>query len=147
MRAILKRLTPLDYMAAILAIALVLSFTVPGMSAAAAARHEAKALSFVRHIQKWQTDFRATHRRYAATFAELSTAGLYEGPAAAGSTLERDGYAFRLGTLEDANLRYFVIAIPVKFGRTGAKSYYVDDTGVVRQSSGPVAGPAFPEVP
>jgi hypothetical protein len=145
---VLKLLTPLDYLIGVLAAALAATFFVDAPSGQRA-DNEAAVLGFMRRIPTMQERFQQKTAetglaRYASSFLEMAQAGALEGPAPDGAFLTRDGYVFKLGSLGDPD-HYFAIARPERFGGTGERSFYIDDTGVVRAAPGPVVGPAFPE--
>jgi hypothetical protein len=125
---------------------------VPWLQNSRRAANEAAALTFLREIQRLEAAYRARpaagrEPRYATSFFELAAAGVLGGPAPEGPFIVKDGYVFKLGTPGDPTARYFAIATPEKFGETGTRSFYTDETGTIRQSPGPAVGPAFPEVP
>jgi hypothetical protein len=147
-KGLLAKVSAVDVLLALAVVGLVASFVAPRLAAAGRAADERAALAFTRDVLRMEKEFAAKHpeaKRYARSFVELAAAGFDLGPLPdAGATLARRGYEFRLGDIE-GGARFFLVATPERFGETGERSFYVDDSGVVRESPGPVVGPAFPE--
>lgn len=148
LREALKKVTPIDVLIALFAVGLVLTFWLPRRWAAGMAANEERALATVRDLARAQGEFKGKQSPpvFAASIDALLASGVFHGPHPDGGLMTKDGYRFRVGTLDDAGTRYYAVALPLRYGATGERSFYVDDTGVVRVSPGPVTGPAFPEI-
>lgn len=96
------------------------------------------ALSSIRALQAAQSQFHSQFGRYAASIDELKAAGMPLGlPPASG---------YRLALTSAAN-GYVIHAEPLRYGDTGDRSFYADQTMVIRQSRGPQPATAnSPEV-
>lgn len=143
----LKRLSPLDVLIALLFVTLAATFATPSPGAQRV-ENEAAAVNTMRQIQSMEKRYQQKMAeqglsRFASSFLELAAADVFEGPVPDGAFLTRGGYIFKIGTLDPDH--YFAIARPERFGGTGDRSYYTDETGVLRAAAGPVVGPAFPE--
>ncbi len=147
--AVLAKVTPVDLLMGLAVLALLATLLLPFVWSAQLARNEKAAIEFCREIHRIETQFKAKQAKsggraqFAASFFELAAAGVYTGAQAEGGILSRQGYLFRIGTLDGG--RYFALAHPAQPGETGHRSFYVDDTGVVRESPVQVVGPGFPE--
>ena len=143
-----KRLSPLDGLLGIVLLALLGTFIVPVVQEGTRDANAQAALALLRDIARMQGEFQKKNPegRFAASLFDLAAAGIYQGEAPEAGTVSRGGYVFAVQTLSDG-AAFFATAVPVRFGDTGSVAYYVDDSGKIRVSRGPVVGPAFPEVP
>ena len=143
-----RYLTLVDVLMILALLGLVATFVAPMWAASARAANEWGALDFTKKLQQMQEGFKAKQpddaKQYASTFFDLAAAGFELGDLPSGELL-RGGYMFRIGVIDAARKKYFIMAMPERFGETGARSFYADDTGAVRESPGPVVGPAFPD--
>jgi hypothetical protein len=144
----LPRVHVLDVLLALAAIGLALTFLAPRWAEAERRSNEEAAIGHVRALGKAEKEFREKQpdKHFAGTFLELAAGGFDVGGQIEGGAVTRAGYVFRVGTLDGTGQRYYILAQPERFGETGARAFYIDDTGVLRGSPGPVVGPAFPEV-
>jgi type IV pilus assembly protein PilA len=93
--------------------------------------HELAALTQIRSIEAAEVQYFSQFGKYAENLAALGPSGasLIQGPVAQGTA---SGYVFAL----QAKLGGFVVtAKPETFGTTGTRSFYADETTVIRQSS------------
>jgi len=92
------------------------------------ADHEASAISSVRDIVVSQITYWATsgEGNYAVDLGVLESADLIDSALGSGT---KDGYAF--STSGDAST-FTGSATPLTFGSTGTRSFFVDETGVIR---------------
>ena len=149
-RGLLARATPLDALIALILLALGVTFWLPSHWEATRRENEAAALGFTREVLQLQQTFKAQKgggARFASGFFELAAAGIYQGEAPEGGTIVRGGYIFKITPLDSEPVRWYATAVPASYGTTGDHAYYVDDTGKVRVSNGPISGPAFEEAP
>jgi type IV pilus assembly protein PilA len=89
---------------------------------------ETAAIQHVQTLLKAQTQYYAVYRRYAPQIAELGTEGLIPEHLAAGSL---GGYVFELEAQETT---FRVQARPNPFETSGKRSFFTDETLVVRQT-------------
>ena len=99
--------------------------------------HEIAAIQSIRTIHTAEVQYYSQNGRYAASFAELAD---LIGPELA--TGQRNGYQF---TLSPNGTGYQITAVPVTFNVTGSRTFFSDQTLVVRQNRG--AGPATANSP
>lgn len=89
---------------------------------------ETAAIQHVLTLQKAQTQYYAVYRRYAPQIADLGTEGLIPEHLATGSL---GGYIFELDGQEVA---FRVNARPNPFETAGKRSFFTDETLVIRQT-------------
>ena len=101
---------------------------------------ETAAMGAIRTLHTAQTQYNSQFGRFATTLAELGPpASGQEGPAAANliqsdlATGIKGGFKF---LMEVTPTGYRVIATPVAFNRDGRRSFYSDQTMVLRQNWG-----------
>jgi len=97
--------------------------------------NEASAISSVRNIVISHITFSTTSGRgnYAIDLEALEDASLIDSVLGSGT---KDGYSF--STSGDANT-FTVSARPLTFGSTGTRSFFVDESGVIRYNTGGAA--------
>jgi hypothetical protein len=83
--------------------------------------NEMAVIRELQFINTTQIQFRSQFQRYATTLAEL-------GPLTAG---DHDGYMFMLTPTPGG---YVVHANPKVFGRSGRRTFYTDQDGLIRQN-------------
>jgi type IV pilus assembly protein PilA len=124
-------------------IIIIITMAVPKYNSAQRYVRETAALNSIQTIHKVQVQYQSQYGRYAASLAELgppAAAGGVPSPAASdliGNDLslgEKQGYRFTL-TAEKGG--YIVTAVPVTYGVSGNKSFYSDQTMVIRENYGP----------
>jgi len=103
---------------------------VPKMQRAVRQAAEVSAVQEIHAIQAAQTQYFSQFHRYAASLAELGPNLL---PAELASGV-KGGYKF---TLQGRGGGYRVQALPVTYGKTGERTFYMDESGVVHQRIGP----------
>jgi len=102
---------------------------------------ETAAVAGILTIQKMQEQYRSQYGRYAPSLSDLgpSQDGA-AGPASAGLIDkdlvhgEKQGYRFTLAATADG---YVIHADPITFGVSGNKSFYSDQTAIMRENYGP----------
>jgi type IV pilus assembly protein PilA len=103
--------------------------------------NETRAIAEVRSLNLAQVQYSSQFGRFANTLVELgpATGGGAEGPSASGlipGDLAKglsNGYNF---ALTGANGAYTITAIPVSFNSTGRRTFYSDQSGIIRQNWG-----------
>lgn len=97
------------------------------------AANEKMASNGIRTIVTCQLLFSALNEgAYAANLSELESAELLDSELASGS---KDGYRFAMVV---GGKNFTVTATPLEFGKTGNRSFFADETGVVRYETGKV---------
>lgn len=111
--------------------------------------NETRAIAEVRSVNLAETQYNSQFGRFANTLTELgpATGGGAEGPSAAGiisGDLAKglsNGFNFTVTGTNGAS--YIVVAVPVAYKSTGRRSFYSDQSGVIRQNWG--ADPPTPQ--
>jgi type IV pilus assembly protein PilA len=94
---------------------------------------EVNALRAIMMVHTAQVRYRSQFNRYAKTLVELGPRGANEIPSDLASGV-RQGYRFALTPTLSG---YTIAAVPVAFGSTGARTFYSDQTFVIRENYGP----------
>jgi len=132
-------------------ILIILTIAVPQMAKMQANARETGAIATIKTIYAAQVQYQSTFNKFAGNLSQLgppSGAGGTEGPEAAGlisgslATGNSSGYVF---TLAASPTGYTVSAVPKTFGSTGRRTFYADQTGVIRENWG--QEPATPTSP
>ena len=102
---------------------------------------EAAAVKAIQRIQTMQVEYNAEYGGFATSLTELgpsasgtanaSSADLIDSALAAG---EESGYKF---TLTGNRTGYAISAVPVAYSNTGSRTFYSDQTRVIRENDGP----------
>jgi prepilin-type N-terminal cleavage/methylation domain-containing protein len=143
--------TLIELLIVIAIIVVLISAAAPKFSQYLMNARETAAMGAIRTIHTAQTQYSSQFGRYAASLTELGPpASGQEGPAAANlipSDLAqgvKGGYQF---TVELTPTGYKVTAVPTAFNNTGRRSFYSDQTMVLRENWGADAATASsPEV-
>ena len=121
-------------------ILIIITIALPKFSSAQRYAKETSALGAIRTIHTMQVQYYSQYGKYATSLTELGPpASGSDGPAAANlidSTLaggEKGGYKF---TLSGNAGGYVINAAPVAFGVSGSRTFYSDQSMVVRQNFG-----------
>lgn len=98
---------------------------------------DAPAIGNIKRIQIAEEEFVKRHGRYGALRELLpSNGGVLPGELVDGQSR---GHKF---ILEVNGSAYSVLTVPLEWGRTGSKSFYSDQTNVIRESDGPTVASA-----
>ncbi len=113
-------------------IAIVAAIAIPNLLASKKTVNEVAAVSTLRTLSFAQEVFVTKYSRYGS-FDELQGMGVIDMSLAQATTPERakSGYCYALKAGEDA---WSCTAVPAVPGTTGRKSYYIDQSGVIRSS-------------
>ncbi len=123
-------------------ILIILFFAVPRLTKMQANAKETGAIAAMKAIFAAQVQYQSTFNKFATSMTQLgppSGAGGTEGPDAAGlvsGTLaggEASGYVF---TVAGTPTGYTVSAVPKVFGTDGRRTFFMDQSGIVRQNWG-----------
>jgi len=145
--------TLIELMTVTAIIAVLVAIALPNLVETRKAAHEAGAVMTLRAFVAAQQLFRERDMEkdgvndYAESEAELRTARLlfYDDQATPFTTrFAQSGYAFEIidpapGETSDNSWR--AVAIPLRFGKSGDRTYFVDESGVIRFSSTAIASP------
>ena len=121
-------------------ILIILSIALPQMSKSRMNAQEMSAIAEIRTINQAQVQYQSQFGQYATSLAQLgppATAGAAEGPQAAGlipgglASGTASGYNF---TVTQTQTGYSISAIPKTFGTTGRRTFYSDQTAVIREN-------------
>ena len=125
----------------IIVVAVVAAVVLPNLAAADTRAQEMAAILNVRSINTAQVQYYTEFDRYAKSLAELgppaagkegrASAGLIPADLASGT---KGGYTF---TLRGSSTGYTVNANPVKYVSTGSRTFFSDESMVIRANSGP----------
>lgn len=114
------------------------AIALPGLKVSRKASYEANAVLALRQLSDAQELYRPRQMppTYAARFDALKEAGLVDGDlgdADGRSFVRRSGYNILITGRPDQNT-YAFTAVPASQGQTGDRSFYVDQTGLIRMA-------------
>jgi hypothetical protein len=109
---------------------LIMMAAIPFYKEAVMHAQETAAMQSVRTIHTAEVQFFSQNNRYAASLRELSGKWI---PGDLGSGL-KGGYKFQVN---ETPTGYAVHAEPLKFNVNGSRTFYSDETMILRQHSGP----------
>ena len=130
-------------------ILIILSIALPQMSKSRMHAQEMAAIAQIQTIEKAQVQYYSQFGQYAAALSQLgppTSSGAAEGPQAAGlipanlASGTSSGYNF---TVTQTPTGYAVTALPKAFNSTGRRTFYSDQTGIIRENWG--QDPATPQ--
>jgi type IV pilus assembly protein PilA len=119
---------------AVLLLSLIGCSSVQNYSNAKIGANETSAILSLRSIGQAELLYFNTHQRGFGTLKELSEDHLIPAELAAG---ERNGYRFTVRIIERSESgqpAYEANAIPVNYGSTGKRSFYLNEEAVIRQA-------------
>jgi len=130
----------IEIMIVVAIILVIASIAIPKINQQRMAAHEMAAIRTLTTIHTGQTQYFSQFGKYATTIQELgppssgqagpSSADLIPGELAAGS---KSGYNF---TVTGGPQGYTIVAVPVAFGNTGRRTFFSDQTLVIRENWG-----------
>ncbi len=113
-------------------VGIIAAIAVPNLLASRRAANEGAAQASLRTLHSAEATYQATvgNGKYG-TMSELADAHLIDVNLASGT---RSGYHFEVElTTDDRNYPGFtVVGVPLTYGSTGIRSFYIDETGVIR---------------
>jgi len=119
-------------------ILVIVTVAVPQYNKQVMAAHETAAIQAIRTIHAMETQYYSQFGKYACSLVELGPpASGAEGPAAAGliskdlADGKKSGFIF---TVACAPTGYIVNANPESFGSSGRRTFYSDQTMIIRQN-------------
>ena len=114
---------------------IIMAIAIPNLIASRRAANEASAMRLLRTIGSAEATYQATNGEgNFGTMLDLAKMRLIDSTLASGT---KNGYRFtvRIKSLtRDAPASYEAIATPVSYRNTGVRSFYIDETGVIRFS-------------
>ncbi len=122
-------------------ILIILSIALPQMSKSQMHAREMGAIATLKTINTVQTQYQSTFGQYANSITQLgppASSGAPEGAQAANlippnlATGSTGGYNY---TVTQTPSGYSVVAVPKAFNNTGRRSFFTDQTGVIRENS------------
>jgi type II secretory pathway pseudopilin PulG len=119
---------------ALIPIMLIAAIAIPNLLAARRAANEGSAINALRTIHSAEMTYQATEGRGYdfGTLVDLERKNLINTQLASGT---RSGYKFMLdSTLKDSEGQpaFVVVAVPTDYPSSGKRSFFVDETGVIR---------------
>ncbi|UCF35478.1 MAG: type II secretion system protein [Acidobacteriota bacterium] len=124
----------LELLFVILIIAIVAGLAIPSLLNSKKAGYEAATISYLRALGSAQEVYRIQRDTFASDFKVLAELKLVQEPDS-----EALGYELELAVVGTGQSAWWAVANPVEPGRTGDRYFYLDGTGVIRES---LDGPA-----
>lgn len=116
-------------------IGIVAAIAIPNLLASRRAANEGSAMSSLRTLASAEMTYQATRGdgKYG-TLSDLAANGLIDAKLATGT---KNGYNFTVEftTNESDYPGFAVVGVPMAYGNTGIRSFYIDETGVIRASN------------
>ncbi len=122
--------TLIELMIVVAIIAIIASIALPSLLSARKSGNEMSAITSLRTLMTVNVQYRSRFSEYGADLADLQTTGYIDSVLGAGT---KSGYTF---TYEGATDTWSVAAAPVTMTTTGDRSFFVDQTGVIRSVEG-----------
>ena len=111
---------------------IIAAIAVPNLLASRRAANEGSAMSSLRTLASAEMTYQATrgNGKYG-TLSDLAADGLIDAKLATGT---KNGYTFlvEVTTTEENYPGFEVVGVPTSYGNTGIRSFYIDETGVIR---------------
>ena len=128
-------------------ILIIITIALPKLNRARMYSQETAAIGAIRTLHTAQVQYTSQFGRFATSLTELGPPAS-GGPTAAAADLigtdlsqgEKSGYKF---TMTGNPSGYVIIGVPVAYNATGSRTFYSDQTMVIRENSGPE--PATPQ--
>lgn len=117
-------------------IAIIMAIAIPNLLASRIAANEASAIRVLRLLDSAEATYQATSGDSDyGTLQQLRDAQLIDTPLSRGT---KNGYRFTVRVITEATsdtpARYEAVATPINYRRSGRRSFYVDESGVIRFS-------------
>jgi len=111
---------------------ILVAIAVPNLRASARAANEGSAMATLRMVASAEAEYHDIFEKYG-TLEELAAQNLIDSRLAAGT---RNGYHFAVElTTGEANADGFaVVAVPITYGSSGRRSFFIDESFVMRAS-------------
>src|SRR5579864_117211 len=115
------------------------AIAIPNLLRARIAANESSAAGSVRTLVTAQVTYAGLHpgQGYTCSLSDLADAASVKGPLATG---QKNGYVFELtgcsaGTEGGPNVKYQVVAYPLRFNQTGVRAFCADESAVIKVDS------------
>lgn len=136
-----KGFSLIELLIVIAIILIIVTVALPKLNNATRYAHETAAIKAIQTIHTMQVQYNSQYGRYATSLAELGPPAS-GAPSAAASDLigndlaggEKSGYKF---TMTGTPGGYIINANPVNYGTSGSRTFYSDQSMVVRENYGP----------
>ncbi len=122
-------------------ILIIVTVALPKLNNATRYAHETAAVKAIQTIHTVQVQYNSQYGRYATSLTELGPPATGSPTAAAADLIgndlaqgEKSGYKF---TLTGSPGGYVINATPVTFGSSGSRTFYSDQSMVIRENYGP----------
>ena len=122
--------TLIELMIVVAIIAIIAAIAIPSLLNARKAGNEASAISSLRTMTTVNEQYRTRFGQYATALTDLSGSGYIDSVLGAAT---KSGYTF---TYNGATNTWNTTANPVTVNTTGDRSFYTDQTGVIRGQAG-----------
>lgn len=111
-------------------VGIIAAIAIPNLLASRMAANEGSAIHSLRTISSAEMTYQATYQKYA-TLEELAAAGLIDPKLASGV---KSGYRFSVEVSSDdpESAGFAAYCVPVDYRNSGKRSFYVDQTSVIR---------------
>ena len=111
-------------------IGIMFAIAIPNLLASARAANEGSAQSTLRTLSEAESNYQSITQRYG-TWEELVSANMIDPSLADGL---KNGYRFTLEITKnrDNSEGFKVVGVPKDYGRSGTRSFFIDETGVLR---------------
>ncbi|MBV9508022.1 MAG: prepilin-type N-terminal cleavage/methylation domain-containing protein [Acidobacteriia bacterium] len=137
----LRGFSLIELLIVIAIILIIVTVALPKLNNATRYAHETAAIKAIQTIQTMQVQYNSQYGRYAASLTELgppatgaasaASSDLIDSSLAAG---EKSGYKF---TMTGSPGGYVISAVPVTYGSSGSRTFYSDQSMVIRVNDGP----------
>jgi type IV pilus assembly protein PilA len=130
--------TLIELMIVVAILAIIIAVAIPSLVNARIAANEGSAISSLKTILTSNEQYNTRYHEYAEFLSDLGDTGYIDSLLAAGT---KSGYVFNyVGNINDWN----IVAAPEISGQTGHRSFYVDQSGVIRWEPSGIANAASP---
>jgi len=125
-------------LSSIVPIALIAAISIPNLLAARRAANEGSAIYSLRQISSAEATYYSSFEKYG-TLEELSAQSLIDPKLATGT---KNGYTFTIELTNDEVEGFAVVGVPETYGNSGTRSFYVDESLVIRAADNHGAAPS-----
>ena len=139
-----RAFTLVEIMIVVAIIALLAAIAIPNLLRARLSANEAAAQAAMRTIHTAVQSYRAVNTAFPQSLSILSSVNPSYIDSVLGAGLKH-GYSFSINSA--ATDTFSAIAQPQSFGHTGVRSFYVDETGVIRYYTADDRGPNSDDPP
>ncbi len=126
---------------AVLVAIMSLTIAVPRLRTAKRAAMETGAIASIRALHFAQVQYNSQYGRFANTLGELGAPASGDPTAAAAALIsndlangEKDGYKL---TMTGNAIGYQIVAVPIAYGVSGNRTFFSDQSMIIRENDGP----------